>query len=277
MGVAPVEETKFARRFWRDGFVIVRGMFLPGEIAAMRQAALANPGPADLLSTPALRRVLLDPRLLRVFRELLGPDLVYFGDSSVSIGQAVPGFHKDNADKADPTGPDWQGRYTLARVGIYLQDHRGKPGGIDLRAGSHEHVSTRVGRHVYADTGLGDVVFWNLRTSHSGEGMTVLGRPIDPEGLAGKLLRRLPFLRDRQQRKRAALFATMAAPGPHLDRYAAYLATREYAVEGWRASHWDGAARADAANAGVALLDMPVQVRSNPPAVLHKGHVPLPH
>src|SRR3954451_15499536 len=94
--------------FWRNGFALVRQVFMPAEVAEFRQAALdRGKTKADLLSDRALRHVLLDDRLLGIFRTLIGHDLVYFGDSSVMIGATDPGFHKDNVDKDDPDGPDW--------------------------------------------------------------------------------------------------------------------------------------------------------------------------
>ena len=45
------------------------------------------------------------------------------------------GFHKDNADRVDPNAPDWNGRYTVLRFGIYLQDHYRHTGGLTCGTG----------------------------------------------------------------------------------------------------------------------------------------------
>lgn len=264
--------------FWRDGFVIVRGLFSVGEVTVFREEALkVDDLRLDLLSIPRLRTVLLDDRLLSAVRSLVGQQVVYFGDSSVSVGEAAAGFHKDNPDKFDPAAPDWTGRYPLIRFGIYTQSHKGRPDGLDLRRGSHEHCSTRMGEHVYADTEPGDVVIWNLRTSHSGCGMTVKGRPVDPESIAGKILRRLPALRDRPQVRRVALFGSFGAPGAHLERYIAYLKTRRYAVDQFIASRHDAEALALARAKGVLVRDMRAEVQERPAAQIHATHVPLPY
>lgn len=274
-----VESVKLAQQFWKDGFVIVRSLFSSKEILEFRRAALDRTNRrADLLSSPELRNAILNPRVLSVFRELLGSDdLVYFSDSSTSIGPTDAGFHKDNVDKSDPNGPDWRGRYPIVRMGIYTEDHSRHPEGLDLRRGSHNIVSSKDGQHVQADTRLGDVVFWNLRTSHSGGAMKFLGRPVNPESVAGKVLRRLPMLRDKHTGERVALFATIGARGEHLDRFVSYLKTRCYAVEGWNASVYDEHALQAAEAAGIEIRNMRVEIANEPPRIVNRGHVPLPY
>lgn len=182
--------------FWRDGFVILRGVFSREEIARFRELALSHPGAADLLSQPGLRILLLDQRILDVVRAILGPQVIYFMDSSVSIGeQDNARFHKDCVDRDDPCGPDWNGKYPIIRVGIYMQEHVGLPGGLDLRRGSHDKRSVGEGEHVYAGTAVGDVVVWNMRTTHSGCGL-MLKRgnvALDPSTLRARFLRRFPL------------------------------------------------------------------------------------
>jgi len=267
-----------ASDFWRDGFVIARDLFSPPEVAGMRyQGMQLDDYNLDLLSVPALRAVLLDDRLLALVRSLIGSELMYFGDSSVSVGAAFPGFHKDNPDKFDPRAPDWQGRYPLVRFGIYTQSHKGRPDGLDLRRGSHEVCSDTFGEHVYADTEPGDVVIWNLRTSHSGGAISVMGRPIDPGTFAARVLRKLPVLCDRQPEKRLALFGTFGAPGPHLERYMAYLKTRKYAVDQFLAQRHDPDALALARSKGVIVRDMKAEVNDHPAPQLNLRHVALPY
>jgi hypothetical protein len=118
-------------RFWRDGYAVIRSVFGADEIARFRERALASNAAhkGDLLANPSLRDVLLDDRLLAIARSLLGARPVYSGDSSCVIGGRSHGWHKDNADPEDPRAPDWQGRYTPIRFGLYLQDHARTPGG----------------------------------------------------------------------------------------------------------------------------------------------------
>ena len=128
----------------KDGFIIVRQLFTPEEVSDIRNSALSLPQDEkhlDLLSIPTLSHVLLDERVLGVFRELIGEDLVYYGDSSVSIDAPSHGFHKDNPDRNDPNGPDWIGEYPIVRFGLYTQSHKGLPEGLDLRQGSHLYSS----------------------------------------------------------------------------------------------------------------------------------------
>src|SRR4029453_129128 len=137
--------------FWRDGYQIVRDVYTADEIEAFRRDAKESRSHGgDLLSNPRMRRALTDGRMVDVARRLLGSDeIVYAGDSSFTINSNQHGFHKDNADRNDPTAPDWQSRYTILRFGIYLQDHETYTGGLNLRVGSHEQASLQTGRNVY--------------------------------------------------------------------------------------------------------------------------------
>jgi len=264
----------------QDGFIIVRQLFTPEEVSDIRNSALSLPQDKkhlDLLSIPTLSHVLLDKRVLGVFRELIGEDLVYYGDSNVSINAPSHGFHKDNPDRNDPNGPDWIGDYPLVRFGLYTQSHKGLPEGLDLRQGSHLHASIHKGKHVQADTEPGDVVFWNARTTHSGFGMTVLGRPVDPSSIAGRLIWKFPALRDKPKVKRAVLFGTLAAPGSHLERYILSLKSREYGVKQALDSRHDPAALKAAAAAGVSVRDMKLEVTERPYHTVRADHWQIPY
>jgi len=269
-----------AAQFRQDGYVIVRQLFTPEEVADMRKRAQALPEDErflDLLSLPTLRGVLLNERLLEVFRSLIGDDLVYYGDSSVSIDSLAHGFHKDNPDRNDPNGPDWKGDYPLVRCGIYTQSHKGQPNGLDLRRGSHELTSLQEGEHLQADTEPGDVVFWNGRTTHSGFGITVRGRPIDPESLVGKVLWRFPMLRDKPKAQRVVLFASFAAPGAHLERFVTALKSREYGVKRALEARHDEEVLEAAKAAGITVRDMKWEVTENPFHTVRKDHWQLPY
>jgi hypothetical protein len=276
----PFQLMDIPAQFQRDGYVIVRRLFDPSEVEDFRRRALELPAELrhlDLLSLPTLRDVLLDRRLLRVFRALIGPDLVYFGDSVVSIDARSHGFHKDNPDRNDPNGPDWKGDYPLVRCGIYTQSHKRRPNGLDLRRGSHTLTSLSAGEFVQADTEPGDVVFWNGRTTHSGCGMTLRGRPINPESFAGKVLRRLPALRDRPQGHRVVLFATFGAPGLHLERFILSLKSRDYGVKQALDARHDEAALSAAAAAGITVRDMRREVIERPYHDVRADHFQLPY
>jgi len=267
-----------ASAFRSDGYVIVRGLFAPSEVQEIRQRALqVGPTKQELLSIPELRSVLMDERLLAIVRSLVGQQLVYFGDSNVSIDAPSHGFHKDNPDRNDPNGPDWKGDYPLVRFGLYTQSHKGLPNGLDLRRGSHLVASTKVGKHVYCETEPGDVVFWNLRTTHSGWGMTVRGRPVDPESFAGRVLWRLPALRDKHEMRRVVLFGSFGAPGSHLERYVEYLKSRQYGVDAFLAQRYDQDALELARTRGVLVRDMQQELRDHPAKEVRADHWQLPY
>ena len=102
----------------------------------------SKPHGGDLLSNPLLRDVLLDGRLVGIASQLLGSDqIVYAGDSSFTINSGQHGYHKDNADRTDKNAPDWQGRYTILRFGIYLQDHTEHTSGLNLRVRSQARAA----------------------------------------------------------------------------------------------------------------------------------------
>lgn len=167
-------------RFWRDGFLLIRGVFTAEECARMREGihrsrALTGPEDEDryrfgcILSNPHMPEIVLDERIVSTARSLLGGAPVYFGDSSYST--EVPlgvHYHKDNAGRADPSHPDWQGRYTVLRFGIYLNHHSREIGGVRLRQGSHHGVSTTFGKDSPLRTGPGDLVVWTMTATHSG-------------------------------------------------------------------------------------------------------------
>ena len=136
------------KKFDTDGYLLVEKVFSPAEIEQFRKLAYeqyeidkskkldfqlpnlptkAKYNKGDLLSKEKLHPILLDDRILTIAKTILGSDdLIYFGDSSYQIGTGLRGFHRDNIDRTDLNGPDWQGEYTLIRLGIYLQNHKAK-------------------------------------------------------------------------------------------------------------------------------------------------------
>lgn len=255
----------------RDGFVVARDVLSQPEVADLRERfavigrrarcdrdsnypRLSMPR-GDALSHEELREldyVILDPRIVGLARELLGR-VAYHGDSSVQIGDGPRGFHKDNADRGNPAGIDWQGEYGLVRMAVYLQDHAEHSGGLKVRTGSHRYVSHHRGRALNVASRAGDVVFWYLTTSHSGNAVRLAAAPwlaIHPriESLVPAAFR------VREQSERRTLFCTFGAPGRHLDRYVEYQRGRADMRGRWpdcgRGAHLDRLAR----DRGVELL-----------------------
>jgi len=169
--------------------------------------------------------VLLDDRILAIARQILGPQLVYFGDSSIQAGEGIRGFHKDNVDRTDPNGPDWRGEYQLIRFGIYAQDHSHHSGGLKIRLKSHNFCSNHLGRAVNLATESGDVVVWYLRTTHSGNNVRI--RYMPDLCMHPRIETLMPYSwRVPEELERFAVFGTFAAPGDHLERYLKYMEGR---------------------------------------------------
>lgn len=253
------------RQFWKQGYLLVKGVFSAAEIHRFRELVtrvqLRTSGTAeslilprsgvinivgDMLGKRELKEVdyiILDQRLLACVKDLLGDRLAYTGESAMLIGEGTRGWHKDNVDRARPGGEDWQGKYDVVRCGIYLQDHSRHSGGLKVKVGSHEHVSRwhrdgtwggrlslGAGLATNVDSEPGDVVIWNLRTTHSGNVVRLRGLPRFP--LLPLLESRVPrALRVPEAATRMFVVCTFGAPGRHLDNYIAYQRSRRDSEE----------------------------------------------
>jgi hypothetical protein len=263
--------------FWTDGYLWAKRVFTANEIEQLRRRVVERADwQGDLLSHPFLRSVVLDERILKIARQLLGARLVYFGDSSFSVGPQSRGYHKDNPDRLDGNGPDWRDRYTVIRFGLYLQDHSRHSGGLNIRLASHNKVSDSEGANLYLGTEIGDLTAWSLRTTHSGNGVLMKRLhwlPVEPAFIseipAGVL--------EPVERDRIGVFVTVGVDDHHLTRYVEYLKTRAYAVAGWRHSDygsevWDAVRGKD-----LIVRDMKKVIESTPAVGLHENHVQIPY
>ena len=261
--------------FDKNGFAIVKSVFSRQEIADFRQQFLRMRKNAalrgatysdklcptvtyvrgDLLGMDELREsryICLDDRVLSIVRQVIGPKLVYFGDSSVQFGEGQRGFHKDNVDRSDPAGPDWKDRYTVVRFAIYLQDHAHHSGGLKVRVGSHRFVSRHQGRAVNLPTEEGDLAIWFLTTSHSGNNVRFRVAP----GLClhPRVETKVPYsLRVPEQKERISVFCSFGVPDKHLDRYIQYQVSRGDYHEHWRRSGGSEAHESIANDLGVEI------------------------
>jgi hypothetical protein len=170
-----------------------------------------------LLSKDKLRDILLDERITGFAKEILQTNkLIYFGDSSYQIGTGLRGFHRDCLDREFKSGPDWESKYTLIRLGLYLQDHSTYSGGLKVKPGTHE---TANGPSVFVNNKPGDLVAWSLKLLHSGNAVKLKWMPglcIDNQGIEN----RIPdFLKKEEEQERISLFMTFAAESSHVDRY----------------------------------------------------------
>jgi hypothetical protein len=252
----------------RTGVQLVRGVLGGAEMLAIRaqvkkvvaSAFRANRHTAvdprypdgqaitgDLLSLDALRSfryVLLDARIVNVARQLLGNDVVYFGDSGIRVGNGGRGFHQDFVDRAlEPTAGG-------LRFVLYLQDHTASSGGLKVRLGSHRFVSRHFGRMMNVPTELGDLVVFYLRLAHTGHNVRLRAFPelcLHPK-LESVIPRQiaLPVVP-----QRLCLLWTFAAPGPHVSRYLGHIA---HDPTPWRHCGYSASLVQLAAQQGVTLM-----------------------
>lgn len=289
-------------QFWTDGFLQIRNVFTSEEIANYRNAILSaglDNVTGDLLSYPDLRSMVVNERLLNAVRKILDTEqLQYFGDSNVTVGSR--GYHKDNVDRTDPNGPDWtQGRYTVVRVGIYLQDHSENSGGLNVRRGSHNAVQDGDYENVYLRSRIGDVVVWCLRTSHSGNGYMRrfnMDKAVPPDWLdlnryqgktrlkyklkrtAGRQLIHLRRLMIKPpQEARLGCFISYGTGDAHQQRFIECLKTRQYAIDRWAAQNYDDSVWQAAEDANLTLIDMKTENMLHPAPEIFAEHTALPY
>jgi hypothetical protein len=230
--------TTISAQFATDGYILQPSVFSAEEIKLFRQkvydqyaidesagltfqltntSSKARYAKGCLLSKKLLRDILLEPRILRFAQEIVGTEkLIYFGDSSYQIGTGLRGFHRDCIDRAYNSGPDWQSKYTLIRIGLYLQDHSQYSGGLKVKPGTHEKAD---GPSVFINNKPGDLVAWSLKLQHSGNAVKLKWLPslcIDNQGIE----KRIPaFLKKEEEQERISLFMTFAAESHHVERY----------------------------------------------------------
>jgi hypothetical protein len=180
--------------------------FLLGDILAVRQLA-------------PFQHLFFGKELLQALRTVLRSEqLVYWGDSSIQYGAAARGFHKDNVGRYDATHNDWVGDYDLIRCGFYFQDHSYHSGGLKVRLGSHRIVDYRVGPMSDVASTFGDLAFWSMRLTHSGNNRRLRAFPNVP--VHPRVEAKLPgWMMLPEQCRRISAFCAFARPGPQTDCY----------------------------------------------------------
>lgn len=195
----------------RHGFCVVKNVLERTDLASlldgMRAASRASDHSSrlNLLGLPELRHIYFDPRLLAIARALLGPHLVYDGESAINFEESVgaitlkpyANLHCDAQGMPDDLAAIWRSPddaiYRAYRFAIYFQDYRRASGSLKVIVGSHRGDPARyeddriftgsmekqaIGPHRVKISGVrhtlynvpsvpGDVVVWNLRTYHS--------------------------------------------------------------------------------------------------------------
>lgn len=249
-------------RYRRDGLVIVKRAFSPAEIEELRARVASIPEAqrkGDVLSCAPLRSVLFDPRVIDPVKAILGPRVLYFGDSTIrwETTDGTRSFHRDSElDEVDPATTE----YPVIRVGLYLQDHARHGGGLKVRVGSYKHVflgrrnfkrlfvgdkdgrlsfsSFRLGRAVNLPIEAGDLLLWNMRTWHSGYAVRLKHFPglcLNP-----RLERFVPkSWMSPEIKPRGALFMAFAAPSAASETYIRTRVERPENVEHWKHCSFD--------------------------------------
>lgn len=230
-----------SEQYRRHGYALVRNVFTPEEIEAMRSEVMSR-GDEPFVGLNDFDGVLLSEKIIDHLRPVLGEHIVIFGDSSVHRTEdpspsKMRHFHVDS--RADDF--EYANDYPIIRIGIYLQDHDVYSGGLKLRPGSWKNFcreqyglrrtmkyAMRLGkpgllfkptpRSINVPIRAGDLAFWNLRTHHTGYAVRLKFAPdrsFHPriENLFPRSWH-LPV-----QGVRCSIFATYAAPSAYLDKY----------------------------------------------------------
>lgn len=189
MDLAPSE------RFSNDGFVVVRGLLSPADVASYVERLKTLAGgkerwtlPDGVNSQPEFWPLVLDERLLAAVRSVLGPDIRYLPHNDLHVGFSSFSWHRDSVNRELGEGPDWDESgepYRLARVGIYLQRFAASGFRLGFVKGSHHRPSRRTGALASVVSGLsgidlvgadaewiatepGDCVIFDPRMLHTG-------------------------------------------------------------------------------------------------------------
>lgn len=260
--------------FNKNGFLLIKNFFSTEEIEKIRSGVKTviareplNPNArykvtvGDLASKPELAYLTLHPGMIEVGRDILGSKIVYFGESNVMIGGLSRGFHRDNADRESPDGPDWHMPYQVIKMGVYCQDHANYSGGLKVRYGSHEasdfipgKYSDKIGRgKIYnIPNKSGDLIVWSFKIAHSANFIRLKifkNLTLDP-----RWEYKIPqWLQRPLQKERIVLFNAFGAPGESLDRYVQYYIDRGDFHDHWKKSRYDAELQRQADQLGVEI------------------------
>jgi hypothetical protein len=242
----------------KKGYILIKNVFSSEEIDIMRANAVAEEGlQGDLLSSDKLSSVMMDERILNIFKECLGSEsLYYFADSNLSINKAGKGgFHKDSTNRHKKNSKEFTDiNYSLLRAGIYLQDHAKSSRGLCLRAESHLHQSCGIGRIINVKSEIGDVIIWKLTTTHSANAQVI---SMFPNTSFHPLIARFvpDFLKQEAASPRVALFLCFGLKDEYAIEYREYLKTRQYALDRWVHSNYSEETVAKMNALGVEIYD----------------------
>lgn len=159
------------RQFQDDGFLVLRNLLSPEEVANYRAILQQLSGLsdkdvdkkvgggwtiADVARFPALWPIIFHQRLVAKMREIFGPDARYTQHSDLHVHHGSVSWHRDSAHRSFGIGPDWdesKEKYQVARVAMYLQSYGESHSSLGVIPGSHRRESTLTNLEVKA---------WNL-------------------------------------------------------------------------------------------------------------------
>jgi len=156
-------------RFGRDGFLHLKSVFSPAEIARLRASVEAifdreSPYAGDVNGDPTkfslrinfcarypeLRWIMMHPGLLAPLRTLLGDDFVFLPEMAAHAC-GYGNWHKDtSSQERDGHLFHWEGDFRMIQVAIYLQDNTDAGGGLTVMPGSHLKRDALIAPHPLA-------------------------------------------------------------------------------------------------------------------------------
>lgn len=223
----------------------------------------------DVLTMEEIRDldyIAFHPRIVGWAKEILGQDIVYYGESCIRTGNGGRGFHKDFL-------VDTRSDALALRFALYLEDHSEHGGALKVRLRSQRRVSRHVGVMMNVHTRAGDLVVFDPRLSHTGNSVRLRAWPklcLHPK--VENLLP--PSMLFPEERPRICLLWTFAKPGDYLDRYIPWITSLR--PEHWWRSDWDDSALDLARRRGVRMrVGLPEQGCQAQPA-RHAAAVALP-
>ena len=174
--------------------------------------------------------------------------------------------------------PIGKAKYDVIRFAIYLQDHNKYSKGLMVKECSHLSPKyANRGKIRYIASEPGDLIVWNMRTSHCGNAGIIKGWQNYP--IAPSIAKYIPniFMLSSGPVKRIAFFTAFGANGAHLERYLNYLRTRQYMVNRWRAAEFTTETREFIQTKGVIVREMYKEIQGESDAGIHELHHPLPY
>lgn len=276
---------KDLKSFHKNGFILIKKLFSPEEVVQLKSRLedLKQLEPeaekngsynfvGDLFSKN-LGHLIFDKRILGISKQILGPRLVYFGESTIQTGiRAGRGFHRDNAGRENPRDPDWKtDNFPIIKMGIYLADHKKFGGGLKIRKGSHllndfisdpnnpniKNQEFGRGKSYNIPSQPGDLMLWSMRLAHSANfvRLKLLRHICLSPRIENKLDKYLPlFLQAKLPYERKAIWIALGAPSPELDSYIKWYVERGDFIDHWKKSAYNEKLVKLAADNGIEII-----------------------